>query len=252
MGIGEIDNISEFIEKFKEILSISKEIIVLKQDPTIFYQAEIDWDNNSHTWTIAYKDSPSEYYTVHELGHIYLARKKTHFDGFAVQAPDKFLDEFDYGLKPFFNQLLDMFVDYNIAQFDEIYNIICKKYVDYLERKDDFEEMVDDNEEYLELVSWYLLFSISFKFILRETERNRFSKEINQRLNYVKKSLLSFKSMINLQIFEELDDKLNRFDDVKEETDPKRIILFIINVIYTFDFWSKKKLIDQAKIWFQF
>lgn len=246
-----MNTLNEIIEKCKEILSISKEKIEFKLDSTIFFEAELNWDRNSLTWTILYKEKLDEYYTVHELGHIYLARKKMNFDGFAVQAPEDFVDKWDYRLKPLFNQLLDVFVDYNISQFDEIYGITRKKYIYYLEKKEDFEEMVDESEEFLELLSWYLVFFILFKFILREKEREKFSQEIDHRINYVKNSLLSFKSVINFDIFEELNEKLSFFDKIKEETDPKQIILFIINIIYTFNFWTKEELIKQAKIWFQ-
>ncbi len=246
-----MNTLNDVIEKCKKILSISKERIEYKLDSTIFFEAELNWDINSSTWTISYKEKPDEYYTVHELGHIYLARKKMNFDGFAVQASEYYVDKWDYRLKPLFNILLDVFVDYNISQFDEIYSIARKKYIDYLEKEEDFKEMVDESKEFLELLSWYLLFFILFKFILRENDREKFSQEIDHRINYVKRSLLSFKSVINLDIFEELNEKLNLFDKIKEETDHKQIILFIINVIYTFNFWTKEELIKQAKIWFQ-
>ena len=127
-----MNNLNEIIEKCKEILSISKENIEYKLDSTIFFEAELTWDRNSRIWTISYKEKMDEYYIIHELGHIYLARKKMNFDGFAVQAQEDYVDKWDYRLKPLFNQLLDVFVDYNISQFDEIYSITCKKYIDYL------------------------------------------------------------------------------------------------------------------------
>ena len=58
--------------------------------------------------------------------------------------------------------------------------------------------------------------------------------------------------MVNPEIFEKFDEKLSRFIDITGETNPKKIVLFFINIIYTFDFWTKEELIKHAKIWFQF
>lgn len=111
-------DLSNFVERFKKLLSIADVPIVLKRDPTNEFEHELEWHPNKKLWCIWYKESPLEYYIIHELGHLYFAKQLTHFEGFALQTP--FHKEIDKKLYPLFNNLLDPFINYSISKFDEI------------------------------------------------------------------------------------------------------------------------------------
>ena len=241
-------SLSNLIEKYKELLSITDIPIVIKRDPTNKFEHEIEWHPNKKLWCIWYKDIPLEFYIIHELGHLYFAKRLTHFEGFALQTP--FHKELDKKPYPLLNGLLDSFVNYNLSKFDEIYPIQKQKLCEYIEKSNDFKEMIDNQKDFIMLLSWYIIFFLEFNFILRKAERDFFSQEIERSLNYLKSSLIKVKSMGFSINFEELTKKLSKFEDVKEKIDPKLIVLFMINVIYVLDYWTKKELLKQIKLYF--
>ncbi len=241
-------SLSNIVEKYKELLSITEVPIVLRRDPTNKFEHELEWHPKQNLWCIWYKDEPIEFYIIHELGHLYFAKRLTHFEGFALQTP--FHKEIDNKLHPLLNGLLDSFVNYNLSKFDEIYPIQKQKLSSYLENFNDFKEMIDNQKDFIMLLSWYIIFFLEFNFILRKTGRVFFSHEIKRSLNYLKSSLINVKSMVFIIDFEEFNKKLSKFEDVKEKIDPKLIVLFMINVIYVLDYWTKKELLKQIKLYF--
>ena len=130
------------------------------------------------------------------------------------------------------------------------YTIQKKTLSEYLENFNDFKEMLDNQKDFVILLSWYFIFFLEFNFIIRKTERELFSEEIERSLNYIKSSLLKVKAMPFFINFEELNKKLSKFENAKEEIDPKLIVLFMINVIYVLDYWTKKELLKQIKLYF--
>lgn len=72
-----------FLNMYKKILSISTECTILKRNYNIFHQAELDWDENQKCWIIFHQDRGPKFFLIHELGHIYLAKKKINYLGFA-------------------------------------------------------------------------------------------------------------------------------------------------------------------------
>jgi len=241
-------NLSNFVEKYKELLSITDVPIVLKRDPKNEFEHELEWHPNEKIWCIWYKDTPMEFYIIHELGHLYFAKILTHFEGFALQTP--FHKEINKKLYPLFNNLLDPFINYSLSKFDEIYLTQKQTLSEYLENFNDFKEMLDNQKDFITLLSWYFIFFLEFNFIFKKSERDLFSEEIEHSLNYIKSSLLKVKTMLFTINFEELNKKLSKFEVVKEEIDPKLIVLFMINVIYVLDNWTKKELLKQIKLYF--
>ncbi|MGV9172514.1 MAG: hypothetical protein ACOC44_12735 [Promethearchaeia archaeon] len=73
-----------------------------------------------------------------------------------------------------------------------------------------------------------------------------------QELNTIKTSILKRSGFIGItrKILGTLDQKLAKFGEVKEESNPKKIVLFMINVILSLDFWTKDQLLEQAKLYF--
>ncbi|MHA1755158.1 MAG: hypothetical protein ACTSVV_00205 [Promethearchaeota archaeon] len=49
-----------------------------------------------------------------------------------------------------------------------------------------------------------------------------------------------------------MEDELVKFEKFKEERDPKKIVLFIINSAYSLEYWSKEELLKQGKLYYFF
>ena len=242
-----VSEIKESIEKYKKILGITNERISIGRDPVTF-AAELDWDNSSKTWIIKCESEISEYYLIHELGHIYLARKVSHYDGFALPSP--YNERIDQSLYPLINNLLDNFVDYNLSLFNEIYPILISKYFEYLDQFEEFKEMVDNCENFFTLLSWYFIFYIEFHYIVREVDKKKYKKTLNNLLSYLCKHLLEFKDIMDKKKLENVQIMLNKFEEKRFNKEHKQIILFIINVLYSIDLWDKNNLIKQIKLFF--
>lgn len=240
-------SLEQILDKYKKILSISNEKVVY-QLGTDKYEAELSWNEYSQTWIIFHREDITEFYFIHELGHIYFSRKITHCDDFAVDTEIK--PGLDECLYPLINNLIDGLVDYNLSKFNEIYPILWKKYSEYFEKFNDFKDYVDEIDNLFDLLSLYKLLYIAYRFITREVHKKAFSSKIDQVLKYLKKSLLEFTPDISKEKLEKIESYLNKFKEVKDSNDLKEISIYISNVLLSTEFWDKKTLIKQIKLYF--
>ncbi len=237
----------EFLERFKSILSISHIPIVMRRDRQCQYPAELEWHPDQERWCIWYKDFLSKYYIIHELGHLYLSNI-TSFQNFAIQTPDH--KHIDRRLHPLFNNLLDVFVDFRLSQFEEIYPFLKNKYLENISKNKEFMDLVAITTNLIKILSWYVIYYIDFRFTLKERDLERRAlKPMKELRTYIIKKGGSPINMTE-EKFENLDEQLDRFDEFKDGNSPKRIVLYIINVVYCLRFWTKEQLLKQAKLYF--
>ena len=190
-----------------------------------------------------------DYYLAHEVGHIYLA-KLYNFDGFAKPMKDDDEPKIDWHIAPLFNSLLDGIVDYHISLFDEIYPRSEMKYLSYLKDLPDTYALVSKNEDYIEVLEWFIIWFQSFKFIIKEEVRVKYKREISQLLSFTRNHLLKFKGGISSNLFKEMEDKLKSFDVVKMSKDPKELLLYFINVLILTELWDTGHIMKQLKFFY--
>jgi len=239
-------HIMNLIKYYKDVLSLSQEKVMIKKG-TICYDAELEWDEDNSLWIINYNEGIDDYYFVHELGHIYLA-KKANFEDFAK--PYKDTPDLDGNFEPLFNGMLDGLVDFRLSQFEEIYPILRKMYLKYLDDLDNTFSYIVENADYIQLLSWYILWFQALQFILTTSDRKRNIKKIGRLLDFAEHNLLKFKGGIAQEDFKEAKVKLNAFDSIKGSLNPKDILLHFANVLYTSNLWDKKKILSQVILYF--
>lgn len=224
------ERIKNSVQRFAEILGVSDKLFEFHEGTNI-YEAELGWNEERQMWIINYSDkNVDDYYLAHEVGHIFVA-KMYNFDGFAKPMKDDDEPKIDWNIAPLFNSLLDGIVDYRINLFDEIYPYSELKYLSYLKNLPETYSLVVKNEDYIEVLEWFILWFQSFKIIIKEDIRVKYKKEISQLLSFTKNHLLKFKGGISISAFKEMEDKLQSFDTVKRSTDSKEILLYFINVL---------------------
>ncbi len=76
-------DLNELIKEIKEILSISHEQVIFRRE-FVRYEAELDWNVSLGCWVICYQNIPSKFSIIHELGHIYFAKKIVRCEDFAI------------------------------------------------------------------------------------------------------------------------------------------------------------------------
>lgn len=232
------------ILEFQNILDIKNEFVSLKIGIKTF-QAELVYNKGKREWIIYFNKDTSDYSFIHELGHIYIAKKKFNNLDFAVQTPEH--PKIDGRLYPLLNNLLDGIVDYSITRLDDIYPLARKAFFLYLDNIKEFKKMINEKENLLELLSWYFLFYIDFKIIIERKDSDKRDKEINSLLSYLRKIILQFDKSLD---FDLIDEKLNKFKEIKDADDPREIIVYFVNVLLSTDYWEEKELIQQMKLFF--
>jgi len=109
--------VEQIIKKFVKILSISDEIIGFKIEENI-KQAKLGYDAENDRWIVSYQKNCGRFPIIHELGHIYFAKKKVNYLGFAKPPP--ITPQTDKNLIHILSNLIDCFVNYNLSKFEPI------------------------------------------------------------------------------------------------------------------------------------
>ncbi len=237
-------SIDEMIDKYKDLLSISDEPInlgcTLIDQPN---QADIRWDSSSKTWFLRFNANVPMFALVHELGHIYFARKKSKYVYFACYRNDP---EIDDRLYPLLNNLLDCFINYNLTLFNEIYHLYQAIVFEYLDQIEIFKEHIIHTKVPIVLLSWYILFFIDHNYLIKKQERAIRSNEMTQLRFYLKKQILQSSSEVDELILNTFTEKIKNFDNIKAINDPKTILNFFIDVLQATTLWDKSTLKKQV------
>ncbi len=243
----ESERIAGLVKKFKNILPLSNEKFAISEG-TEYPEAQIDWDDDDNNWIVRYKPDIEEYYIAHELGHVNLARL-CNYEGFAKQMKEN--SNIDWNIAPLLNILLDGFVDYQISQFDEIYSAIKIKFWDYLGDINFSKRCIQEENEFIELLIWYLGWYQGFNFILKKNDQKESKEKIDDLLSFLKSKLVHGKGGISGKNFIKLTIQLNKFDKIKGTLDSKEIISYCFDVILSMKLWDKNKISEQIKLFFE-
>ena len=237
----------ESFDYYKRILSISQENIILIKNPFITRQAELSFDNASESWIIYHNIVQSEFPFIHELGHIYFAKKKSGYIYFAIPPPPN--PKLDISLGNLINNLLDCFINYNLSEFEEFYPIIKQNNFFYLDHLKDFQKQIEGVEKLNTLLEWFILFYIEFRFILKEKDYKQRSQDIKFLLEILESNILSF-SILNGNKLEKLVKCLHIFNVKRKETRPVKIATYFIDILLKINFWTKYELKNQMRMFF--
>lgn len=239
-----MNSINDLIENIKNILNISNERVILNRD-IVRYETELDWDADLESWVICYLENPSEFSIIHELGHIYFAKKKVMCEDFAI--PRYRNPRIIRDILPLLNNLIDDFINYNLTHFDEIYPFYREKLFYYLDNLQDFKNRIEQENQINTLISWYFLFFIDFNYILKENDKKERLPEITDLLNCLENNILQLTPIKNKKKIKNISKKLDLFKRVRSTRKPIKIVSFFIRVLLTLDLWKKKTIKKQMK-----
>lgn len=236
------------LNRYKEILSISQENIEVEKDPLLITrQAQLDFDKSTNSWIIHYNNVQSDFPFIHELGHIYFAKKKIGYFYFAL--PPLPNSELDRSLGDLINNLLDCFINYNLSEFEEFYPIIRQNNFFYLDHLKDFQKLIEDADNLNTLLEWFILFYIEFRFILKEKDYEQRSQEIESLFEILKSNILNF-GILDENKLKKFEKCLDKFNEKKNETRSVKIITYFVYVLLNINFWTKGELKKQMNLFF--
>jgi hypothetical protein len=248
-GLHLSERIKNLTEKYAKILGVDDQIFGFHEGTEV-HQADLGWDEERGIWIINYdNEDVNESYIAHEVGHIFLA-KKFGFDGFAKPMRDEDAPKIDWNIPLLLNMCLDGFVDYHISQFSTIYPCLKVKYFSYVEDLQNTFSYIEENTDYIEVLSWYILWFQIFNFIIDRASRFKYKDEIAQLFSYTKNHLLKFKGGMDSITFGKFIDTLKKFKEIKKTDDPKQIILYSTNVILSCGFWDRTKVLKHMRFFF--
>jgi len=240
------DQIKMLLLDVKNILNI-EENIQFKREPTRF-QAELSWVEQSRNWIVYYGQSLKEFALIHELGHIYYAKQWINFNDFAIPPP--FNIKADRNFFILVNNLLDCFVNHSLAKFSKLYASYKEELFSYyLDNLDEFSLQIEKHPDKIEVLSWFLLFYIDFKYIIEEKDANSRREDIKKLLDKLKERVLQILNNDNTTL-DIIIERLDRFNDVKETRDPRLVINFFVNLLLATEIWEKDQIMIQIKIFF--
>ncbi len=239
--------VEEIIEKFVKILSISDEKIDFKIKENI-KQAALDYDGENNQWIVYYKKKYKRFPIIHELGHIYLAKKKVNYLGFAKPPP--ITPQTDKSLIPILNNLIDCFVNYNLSKFEPISLEIQDYFHNYLEDLDSIKKRIKNNNNILLILSFYFLYYIEFKFILIGKGRYILHEKMNNLLNSLKSYCIRRDDKLTLNKFHAIDKVLNKFDSFKSTNNYEDILHYFSHVLKVTSIWSANYINNQLNLIF--
>jgi len=238
----------EDLNRYKKILSISQENIEVEKNPLLITrQAELDIDKSTNSWIIHYNNVQTDFPFIHELGHIYFAKKKIGYIYFALPPPPN--SELDRSLGNLINNLLDCFINYNLCEFEEFYPFIRQNNFFCLDHLKDFQKQIEDAENIYTLLEWFILFYIEFRFILKEEDYEQRSQEIEFLLEILKSNILSF-DILDENKLKKLAKCLDKFNEKKNETRTVKIITYFVYALLNINFWTKGELNKQMNLFF--
>ena len=244
-----LENIKKSVYKYAKILGVDDQRFEFHEG-TELYNAELGWNESSGAWIINYDNKDvEEYYFAHEVGHIYLA-KKFNFDGFSKPMREEDAPKIDWNIPLLLNMCLDGFVDYHISQFKEIYPCMKVKYLSAVEGLPNTFSYINENKDYIEVLSWYIIWFQIFNYILDKKNRVMFKNEISNLFSFTKNHLLRFKGGINKEKFNEMTEKVKNFKEVRKTEDPRQILLYSSNVILGTGLWEQSKVLKHIKYFY--
>ncbi|KKL19639.1 hypothetical protein LCGC14_2463460 [marine sediment metagenome] len=113
-----LQELEQLLVKHKSLLGLEEEHIEVGISAKT--RAFIQWHKKEKNWGIYLLPSDNDFTPIHELGHIFLA-KKSNFVYFARTGINN--NKIFEGLLLIVNHLLDCFVDYNLIQFEGLYEL---------------------------------------------------------------------------------------------------------------------------------
>ena len=116
--INRLQELENLVKKFKKILGLENEKINLGISGKS--SAFLHWHKDKKAWGIYLLPSDNRFTPIHELGHIFLS-KKTKYHYFAGSGIK--LNKINDGIFRILNHLIDYFVDYNLIQFRDLYDL---------------------------------------------------------------------------------------------------------------------------------
>ena len=252
MNIKQVILTSNQMRKFQELEQLlieSKKILGLEKENIEVgisgkNNAFLHWYEKEKKWGIYLLPSDNDFTPIHELGHIFLA-KKTNYIYFARSGIKS--EKIFEGLLLILNNLLDCFVDYNLIQVKGLYEL----YIDDAhlwkgaKQKSKIKgKPIDLVHSYKTLIGYYL----SLKIIDKEKNRTYFIG-IKNYLRRAKKFIQ--KTFPNIKFnFQSLEEKLDQFDKIKDTKDPEKIINFFYNILYEISLWKESDIQKQIKLLF--
>ncbi|HEC39606.1 hypothetical protein LCGC14_0498190 [marine sediment metagenome] len=240
--VNRLQELEKILIKHKNLLGLGEENIIvgISEKPRAF----LAWHEEEKKWGIYILPSDNDFTPIHELGHLFLAKKSNYvyFARSGVKSNNIFS-----GILLIVNHLIDCFVDYNLIQFEGIYELyiddahlwICAKKKGKIEGKP-----IDIAHSYKALIGYYL----SSKIINERKNREHF---INVK-NYLRKSKkLIQRSFPNIRFnFQSLEQKLDDFDKIKNTKDPTVILNFVYNILSEVSIWKESDIQQQMKLLF--
>ncbi|KKL57548.1 hypothetical protein LCGC14_2234310 [marine sediment metagenome] len=239
--------IKDLIKHYSEILSISDENIGFKNTEDI-KQAKLGYDEYYDYWIIYFRKDCRRFPIIHELGHIYLAKKKFNYLGFAKPPP--ITPQTDKNLIYILSNLIDCFVNYNLSIIEPIYLEIQEYFHDYLTDLESIKNRIKSINNILLILSFYFLYYIEFKFILKEEDRFMLQENMNNLLNALRNNCIKRDDRLDLNKFEIINKILDKFDSFKTSNNYEEVLNFFLQVLKSTSFWGSDYLNNQFNLIF--
>lgn len=237
-----LDEMKQLLITYKKILGLGEENIEIGISAK--NTAYIFWYEERKTWGIYLLPSDNDFTPIHELGHIFLA-KKTNYPYFARSGIKR--SKIYEGLLMIVNNIVDCFVDYNLIQFEHLYDLYIEDAHLWknAKKKGKIKGVpIDLVHSYKTLIAIYL----SLKIIDKEKNRRYF---IDVK-NYLRKAKqLIQKTYSNRKFnFQSLERELDHFDKIKDTKDPKIIVNFCYMILCEISLWKIRDIQQQIKLFF--
>lgn len=237
-----IQELEQLLLNYKTTLDLEKENIEVGISAK--NNAFLHWYEKEKKWGIYLLPSDNDFTPIHELGHIFLARK-TNYPFFARSGVKRNI--IFEGLLKIVNSIVDCFVDYNLIQFDHLYEL----YIDDAhlwrhakEKRKLKGNLIDLVHSYNSFVANYL----SLKIINFGKDR-RYYIDLK---NYLRRAkTLIQETFPNIKFnFHSFEEKLDYFNKIKTTKDHKKIINFIYNILDEISLWKEEDIKKQLKLLF--
>ena len=239
--------VEQMVKKYAKLLSISNENISFKIEDNI-KQAKLGYDGDDDQWIVYYQKECRRFPIIHELGHIYLAKKKVKYLGFAKPPP--ITPQTDKNLIFILSNLLDCFVNYNLSIIEPIYLEIQEYFHDYLKDLENIKNRIKSNNNILLILSFYFLYYIEFKFILKGEDREILKKNMKNLLNAIRNNCIKRDDRLTLNKFEAINKILDKFDSFKTSNNYEELLDFFSQVLRSTSIWGLDYINNQFNLTF--
>jgi len=226
----------EDFQKIKEDLSLVNDCIKIMLSNINAVKS----DDKSGCWNIEYIRPEINYYLIHELGHIILAKEASY--SYFAREPNENTnqDVFDY-----INYLIDCFANYH--SFNSEYYPLYLNYIDKLLNLIHRGFVFTNTHE---LLGGYLGFYLEFKYNLKVNDKENRQVDIKTYLRNLKNIIVQ-NSQLYHQLFQKINRKLDDFEFLRSTDNPEEIIKFCFDLLEILPFWNKEFLKYQFTLIFQ-